>query len=228
MIAAVGLSAGQVRAQSYSEDMSTLSAQQFYEDTQRRIEAATHDGPTYYLTGDYALTPEQEAYLEQRRQDDEKLNALRADPVLMRFVNGYWEYYQSRESAAPGEFCAASYSNLHGIVTLSGVDKSWEGGLLTFTGRAIPKPDTFRKIKATLTQTGDRPATVEIFNPAASEAMKGLGTLIFAVPSMKAAVSGMLNDQAFAVSVDGREVFRMTWKDGDKARNALRQCMRQR
>lgn len=214
-------------AQSYNEMMSEQSAQEFYQDVQRRISASTHDGPTYYLTGDYSLTPEQEQYLEEQRQNDEKLNELRKDPVLMRHVNGYWEQYQTRESAKPGEFCAATYTNLHGSITLNGVDDRWEGGLLTFIGKDIPKPDDFSEITATLTQSGDRPATVRIYNLQASPKMKGLGTLIFAVPSMKAALSGMKEEQEFAVSIGGKEVFRMGWKEGIEARNALRRCIRQ-
>lgn len=225
---AAGFSTSTAHAQSYNETMSALSAQSYYEDVQERISSSTHDGPTYYLTGDYSLTPEQEQYLEEQRQNDEELNALRSDPVLMRHVNGYWEHYQARESAQPGEFCTAAYANLHGLITLSGVDGSWEGGLLTFIGENIPKPDTFREITATLTQTGGRPVTVKIFNAQSSPEMRGLGTLIFAVPSMNAALAGMADEQEFAISIEGQEVFRMSWKDGVEARNQLRDCIRQR
>jgi hypothetical protein len=227
-VVAAGFAAAQASAQSYSESMSELSARGFYDDVERRISASTHDGPTYYLTGDYTLTPEQEKYLEDRRQNDAQLNELRKDPKLMRFVNGYWEHYQAREGAAPGDFCAASYANLHGVITLSGVDKSWKGGLLTFIGKDIPQPDAFREITATLTQNGGRPATVRIYNAQSSPAMMGLGTLIFAVPSMDAALSGMEDIQEFVISIEGREVFRMGWKDGKQARTALQRCMRKR
>ena len=224
----LGFAGQDAQAQSYSESMSELSAQAFYEDVQRRISASTHDGPTYYLQGDYTLTPEQERYLEERRQNDEKLDELRKDPVLMRHVDGYWQQYQAREGALPGEFCAATYTNLHGSITLNGVDKRWEGGLLTFIGEKIPRPDRFREITATLTQDDDPPATVQIYNPAASPKMPGVGTLIFAVPSMKAALSGMEDEQAFVIAIEGQEVFRMSWKDGKQARDALRRCIRQR
>lgn len=215
------------QAQSYRESMSAMAAQEFYGDVQRRISASTHDGPTYYLRGNYTLTPEQERYLEERRQNDEKLNELRKDPVLMRYVNGHWQHYQARASAQPGEFCAATYTNLHGSITLNGVDKSWEGGLLTFIGKNIPKPNQFREITATLTQSGDAPATVRIFNAQASPAMHGHGTLIFAVPSMKAALAGMSEKQDFVITIEGQEVFRMGWKEGKSARDNLQKCMRQ-
>ncbi len=221
-------------AQSYSESMSALSAQAFHQDVQRRISSATHDGPTYYLRGYDAVTPEQKRALEesnrilaQTRQQREELDQLRKDPVLMRYVDGYWQHYQAKSPASPGEFCAATYTNLHGSITLNGVDKSWEGGLLTFIGKDIPKPDRFREISATLTQSGEAPVTVKIFNAQATSAMSGFGTLIFAVPSMKAALAGMSDKQEFAVSIEGKEVFRMGWKDGSGARDTLRSCIRQ-
>lgn len=225
---AIFLSAGvpSAHAQSYNESMSAMAAQAFYGDVQRRISASTHDGPTYYLRGNYTLTPEQERYLEERRQNDNKLNELRKDPILMRYVNGYWEHYQAKSSAAPGEFCAATFTNLHGSITLSGFDKSWGGGLLTFIGKNIPTPNRFSEISATLTQSGGTPATVNIFNAQSNPKMRGFGTLIFAVPSMNAALAGMEEKQEFLISIEGREVFKMSWKEGAAARDALRSCMR--
>ncbi len=223
------------QAQSHSESMSALSAQEFHRDVQRRISASTHDGPTYYLRGYNAVTPEQKRALEESnkslemsRQNREKLDELRQDPMLMRYVNGHWEHYQAKKPAAPGEFCAATYTNLHGSITLNGVDKSWEGGLLTFIGKDIPKPGRFSEISATLTQSGGSPATVKIFNPQSTSAMGGYGTLIFAVPSMNAALAGMSDKQEFAISIEGKEVFRMSWKEGSSARDTLRHCMRRR
>ena len=203
-----------------------MAAQEFYDDVQRRISSSTHDGPTYYLSGDYSLTPEQEQWLKEQKENDERLNELRKDPVLMRLVNGSWDHYQSRESAAPGEHCAASYVNLDGVITLASVDKSWEGGLLLFMGKNIPKPSTFSEIRATLTQSRGKPSTVQIFNAQSSPEMANFGTLIFAVPSMKGALAGMRDTESFAVSIEGKEVFRMSWKDGLAARNALRKCMK--
>ncbi|WP_150127572.1 hypothetical protein [Agrobacterium sp. RAC06] len=217
-----------LQAQSFNEMASESSAQAFYADVQRRISAGIDDGPSYQLSRDYTLTPEQEAQLEQRRQDDETVERLRKDPVFMRYWQGYWDHYQARAEAQPGEFCAATYVNLHGSVTLTGADKSWDGGLLMFVGKDIPRPKAFREISASLTQDDGRPATVRIYNMPASSEMPGVGTLIFAVPSMPAALSGMRNEQRFVIAIDGKEVFRMSWKDGKKASNALRKCIRKR
>lgn len=223
-----GLGAAGASAQSFNEMASEASAQQFYADVQDRISASTRDGPTAYFSQRYEMTPELEAAMELRRQDDETVARLRADPVFMRYYEGYWDHYQAREDAEPGEFCAATYVNLNGSITLTGSDERWDGGLLMFVGRDIPQPEAFREITATLTQNDERPVTVRIYNLPASPAMAEHGTLIFAVPSMADALSGMENEQAFAVSIEGEEVFRMSWKDGREARNTLRNCVRQR
>jgi len=68
-----------------------------------------------------------------------------------------------------------------------------------------------------LRQNNGRPATVNIYNLPASPKMDGYGTLIFAVPSMADALSGMEDEQDFVVSIEGNEVFRMSWKDGGQA-----------
>jgi len=216
------------RAQSFNEMASESSAQQFYADVQDRIRASTHDGPTYYFSQRYEMTPEMEAAMEARNRDDEIISGLKKDPVFMRYWNGYWVHYKAKENAKPGEFCAATFVNLDGSVTLTGFDKTWEGGFLMFVGKNIPQPKEFRVITATLTQNDDPPATVKIFNLPASPEMPGAGTLIFAVPSMARALSGMENTQQFVISIENQEVFRMTWKDGREARNALRRCVRQR
>lgn len=214
-------------AQSFNEMASESSAQHFYADVQRRLSVGVRDGPSYYLSG-YEMTPELEAAIAARDRDHEIMKSLREDPVFMRFWNGYWQHYQAKDNANPGEFCAATFVNLDGSITLTGFDKTWEGGLLMFIGKNIPQPKEFTEITATLTQNDDPPATVKVFNMPASPDMPGVGTLIFAVPSMARALSGMENDQKFVISIENKEVFRMSWKEGKKARDALRKCVRQR
>jgi hypothetical protein len=214
-------------AQSFNEMASESSAQAFYADVQRRISRGIDDGPSYQMSQRYEMTPELEIWIEQRRQDDDTVARLRGDPVFMRYYEGYWDHYQAREDAGPGEFCTATYVNLKGSISLTGGDGRWDGGLLVFVGKDIPRPEAFREITATLTQNDERPATVRIFNMPASPEMADHGTLIFAIPSMADALAGMENEQEFAISIEGKEVFRMSWKDGRDARNTLRRCVRQ-
>jgi len=222
------LCAAPAHAQSFNEMASESSAQQFYADVQDRIRASTHDGPTYYFSQRYEMTPEIEAAIKAQERDEAIVSGLRADPVFMRYWNGFWDHYQAKDAARPGEFCAATFVNLDGSVTLTGWDRSWEGGLLMFVGRDIPRPEQFRQIAATLTQNDDPAATVRIFNPPASAAMPDAGTLIFAVPSMADALAGMEDAQQFVISIENKEVFRMRWQDGREARNSLHRCVRQR
>jgi hypothetical protein len=174
------------------------------------------------------MTLEQQYLLEALRRDQEIIAEPQADPRFERFANGGWDYYQSRQPAAPGEYCAATYLNRDGMITLTGVDQSWGGAMLIFVGEHIPKPETFRTISATLKQTGDPPATVQVHNLAQVPQMHELGTLVFAVPSMDAALSGMTDALEFIIEIEGVEVFRMSWKDGLKARDQLRKCVRRR
>jgi hypothetical protein len=174
------------------------------------------------------MTLEQQYLVQALRRDQEIIAELQADPRFERFANGGWDHYQSRQPAAPGEYCAATYLSRHGMITLTGVDQSWDGAMLIFVGEHIPKPDTFQTISVTLKQTSDPPATVQVHNLARVPQMHELGTLVFAVPSMDAALGGMTDALEFIIEIEGAEVFRMSWKDGLKARDQLRKCVRRR
>ncbi|TDU28518.1 hypothetical protein DFR24_2890 [Panacagrimonas perspica] len=170
------------------------------------------------------LSPEELKELE----DYSKKKQAEEDAKYQRWLNGSWDFFQSREPAEPGEWCTAMYQNRDGIIALSGFDKSWDGALLMFTGEKIPQPRKFREITATLTQTGDAPAKVQVYNYARDPRMHKFGTLVFAVPTMKAALAGMTDELEFAIAIDDKEVFRMAWKEGLKAADELRKCVRKR
>ena len=95
------------------------------------------------------MTFEQKYLAQPLRPDREIIAEMQSDPRFKRFALGGWDY-QSRLPAKPGEYCAATYFNRHGMITLTGVDKSWEGALLIFIGEKIPAPETFSTVTATL------------------------------------------------------------------------------
>lgn len=169
------------------------------------------------------LTLEEANALDAAIREQDARNAAEMD----RWRNGFWEFFQSRAPAEPGEFCAAMFQNADGIITLTGLDDTWDGALLMFTGENVPSPRRFREITATLTQDGDAPASVRVFNYASDPRMNGLGTLVFAVPSMTAALDGITDQQEFAVSIAGDEVFRAGWRDGRSAVEGMRRCLDQ-
>ena len=174
------------------------------------------------------MTLEQQYLIQALRRDQEIIAELQSDPRFERYANGGWDYYQSRQPAGPGEYCAATYLNRDGMITLTGVDKRWDGAMLIFVGENIPKPAALRAVSATLKQTGDPPATVRVHNLALVPQMHELGTLVFAVPTMAAALGGITDTLEFIIEIEGEQVFRMAWKDGLKARDQLRKCLRKR
>ena len=242
-VVAAGLAgAAPALAQDHGERMANIAAEhaqqmndygylasQNYDDEEEEYYSDDEDTGYY---GSYApaapMTLEMQYLMEATRRDLEIISQIQADPRFERYANGGWDYYQSRLPADPGEYCAATYLNRDGMITLTGVDSSWEGGMLIFVGENIPKPETFREISATLTQTGDAPVAVRVYNYELRPAMPEFGTLVFAVPTMEAALAGMSDELEFAISIEGEEVFRMSWKDGRTAREELRKCLRQR
>lgn len=245
LIVAAGLaSAPPAFAQDHGERMATIAAEhaqqmndygytasQNYADDEDEDEYYSDEEDTGYY-GSFAptapMTLEIQYLLQATRRDQEIITQIRTDPRFERYANGGWDYYQSRLPAGPGEYCAATYLNRDGMITLTGVDSSWDGGMLIFVGREIPKPATFREISATLTQTGDAPATVRVYNFELQPETPEFGTLVFAVPTMEAALAGMTDELEFVIRIEDQEVFRMTWQDGQKARDELRKCLRQR
>ncbi|MGV9008942.1 hypothetical protein [Brevundimonas sp.] len=174
------------------------------------------------------LTLEQQYLLQSQQRDQEIMDELRADRRFERYINGGWDFYQARQPAEPGEYCAATYLSRHGIITLTGGDKSWDGGMLMFVGTKIPRPAALQEVTATLSQTGEPPATVRAFVFAANPAIEGFGTIAFAVPSLSDAARGTLDESEFVVHIDGQQVFRMSYKNGSSARDELQKCIRQR
>jgi len=135
------------------------------------------------------LTPEELKKLEDYSREKQAEEEAR----YQRWINGSWDFFQSREPAGPGEYCTAMYQDRNGIIALSGFDKSWDGALLMFTGEKVPKPRKFKEITATLTQTGDAPAKVQVYNYARDPRMGDFGTLVFAVGLLVALLNGALN-----------------------------------
>ena len=244
---AVTFGAPLAHAQGHSERMANIAAehahaQQMYDygrvaaenDANSQNDNYEEEEDTgYYGSYDSAgpgtpITREMQYLIESARRELDEFAAIQADPQYQRYVNGGWDFYQMRSPAEPGEYCAATYLSKDGMITLAGVDSSWNGGMLILVGPNIPKPDAFREITATLTQTDEAPATVRVYNYERKPGMEELGTLIFAVPTMDAALAGMTEELELAISIEGQEVFRMSYKDGLAARDELRKCVDQR
>ena len=189
------------------------------------------DSDTGYYS-DYSppapLTLEQQYLIQAQQRDQEIMDELRADPRFERYVNGGWDFYQARQPAEPGEYCAATYLSRHGMISLTGHDKSWDGGMLLLVGAKIPRPAALQEVTATLSQTGESPITVRAYIFAADPQMEGFGTIAFAVPSLSDAARGTLDESELVVHVDGQQIFRMSYTEGSKVRDELQKCIRRR
>lgn len=152
-----------------------------------------------------------------------KAAELERDPRYQRYLNGGWDYFQDAVDAKPGELCTAFFSKKNGYVSVTTPGGDSPNAYLTFWGPNVPKPALARRVRVTLSQTGDPPQTATAFNylnPATS-----LGAIILAVPTAAALLDNMLDVHRFGVALDGRVVAEVEWTGGHAARDRLRACM---
>jgi len=163
----------------------------------------------------------------------DEIDRMKKDPKMGPIIRGKWDFFQDKIKAAPGEFCAALYMNMAGIVRLSGPGGSYRGALLTFWGPNIPKPNKVRWVKVTLKQTVNNDPgnssvqTVRAYNYTESR-VKGLGAIAFAVPSADVLINNVSDHLDFKLEVDGKEVQAIGMHSGLMAREKLRQCVAKR
>lgn len=151
------------------------------------------------------------------------------DPRYQKMKKGYWQFFQGKPDAKPGEACTAVFWKDSQMISLIGPGGGYRGALLNFvsveskTGFPYPDdPQQVRKLRVSLQQGDGAPATVTAFNrtiaPRADE-------LSFAVPTIDAALATMEDRLRFRIQYEGREVFDLTWHSGHAARDVLRRCV---
>jgi hypothetical protein len=165
-----------------------------------------------------ALAKQPSEAIEKRKKGDPKFKA-----AYERYLSGGWDYLDGHSKAAPGEYCAAFFWKGDGMVRLSGPGGGYEGALMTFWGANIPTPGKSQQIEVTLKQTGEAPQTLQAFN----HKLPGdaFGAIVFAVPTIEAALAGMEDVASFDLSIDGISVAKVEWHGGLAARERLRQCV---
>ena len=204
------------------------AAAQDYED--RHTPPPEDEGPPPRDPMDIQMDAMAGAVLALHSAVSEEIERMRRDPELGPIVRGKWEFFQDTNIAAPGEYCAALYTNIAGFVRLSGPGGDYRGALLTFWGPDIPKPERTRRIRVTLVQVEDNnPATtstqtVQAFNYTESRAHE-LGVIALAVPSADALLSSVTDHLDFRLEIDGQVVQQMGFHSGHMARDRLAQCI---
>lgn len=155
---------------------------------------------------------------------EERLKDPKFREAYERYQAGGWEYFQDHADAPKGQYCAAFFTKGEGMVRLSGPGGDYQGALITFWGPGIPSPDTVKTIKVTLDQADGAPQAVQAFNYKIPG--DAYGAIAFAVPSIEAALEGMLDKQSFELLIKGKSVARVEWHDGLKARKQIEKCLR--
>lgn len=151
------------------------------------------------------------------------------DPRYAKMKKGYWQFFQGKRDAKPGEACVAVFWKGSQMISLIGPGGSYQGALLSFvaveSAQGFPRPDDpkqVRKIRVSLQQGAGSPAVVTAFNrtivPLADE-------IAFAVPTIDAALSTMEDRLNFRISHENKEVFALEWHSGHAARDIMRRCL---
>ena len=167
--------------------------------------------------------------IKAREAIDASKSRAASDPRRQKMAQGYWQFFQARTGARPGEFCTAVFWKGDHMISLSGPGGAYRGAVLGFVAiepkNGFPRPDdaqATRKLQVALTQGDGAPVRLTALN----RTLGGLADEIaFAVPTIDAALAGMEDVQSFRIAHDDRPVFDMAWHSGLAARQVLRQCL---
>jgi hypothetical protein len=154
---------------------------------------------------------------------------IQSDPRRKKIEAGYWQFFQAKADARPGDFCTAVFWRGTQMITLTGPGGAYKGALLAFVAldppSGFPRPDDAKqvaKVKVSLTQGTDAPASVI----ALSRTIGGFSDEIaFVVPSIEGLLAGIREKQAFKIDYEGKQVFALEWHSGLAARDQLARCL---
>lgn len=192
------------------------------------VTAAYADTGAYDPLADIVSTTKKEISVKGTVQ--EKKDEL-ASPKVLKLQKGYWQFFQGKKDAKPGEFCTAIYLQSDKMITIMGPGGEYKGALLGFIAveppaDTFPRPDDekgIQKVSVTLKQGNDSPVTIQAFNrtvvPLTDE-------LTFAVPTIKDALDNMEDKLRFQIDYEGKRVFDLEWHSGHAAREVLKRCLK--
>lgn len=143
------------------------------------------------------------------------------------YKDGYWQFFQGKSNAPKGEYCTALFVREDMLVSIMGPGGAYRGALMMFSSlaenSAFPRALGSSKIKVTLKQGSDAPATVHALNQLFGD--NETPVITFAVPSIEAALSGMEDRLDFHLEYEGKNIGDIEWHSGFKARDELRKCL---
>lgn len=163
------------------------------------------------------------------KQEMEKGNKAFEKSKYGRFYKeGYWQYFQASSEAKKGEYCTAMFSKEGMSISILGPGGDYKGALMMFgslddKNSAFPRSTSSSKVTVTLKQSNDAPATLKAFNYTLGESQNPV--IVFAVPTIEAAMEGMEDKLDFHLQYDGQNIGDIEWHSGNKAREELKKCL---
>lgn len=220
-------------AVAYEDPVGDEIQRRMQEEEQQRINDMVAGQQAWGEGDDYGYA-EPPAYSEEEWQDwaaePEPSDAgpggeLADDPGYRAFLNGEWLY--TPPAKARTEACSILFLRRGVGAMVLATGGANDPAVFAFFSLDVPKPGGFVETRATLSQTDASPATVRVYN-AALPWMSDFGIVFFAVPSVQAALDGMLETQDFRVAMNGQDVAAITWTGGLNARDRLNACVKAR
>lgn len=191
------------------------------------IVSAVAEAASYDPLDDLVSTAKKE--INAQEAIDKSKDRVFNDPRREKMEKGFWQFFQGKRGAKPGEFCTAVYWQKNQMISLSGPGGDYKGALLGFIAvepkPPFPRPDNpkdVQKVKVTLTQGTDAPATITAFNLTVADFSDEIK---FAVPTIDAALAGMEDTLNFRIDYEGSKIFELEWHSGLTARDMLKKCL---
>ncbi len=191
------------------------------------VAAVVAEAGSYDPLEDLVSTAKKEINAKEaiEQSKDRVLNNPRAE----KLKKGFWQFFQGQSGSKPGEFCTGVYWQMGRMISISGPGGDYRGALLGFVAvepkPPFPRPDNpkdIQKVKVTLKQGSDAPATITAFN----RTVAGFADEIqFAVPTIDAALAGMEDKLNFRIDYEGSNIFELEWHSGLAAREMLKKCL---
>lgn len=164
---------------------------------------------------------------EEARKLNESMKQLEKEKEEKRKVlaKGIWDV--DSKPTPEGNLCAAVFSRYKldegGIVTIMGFQSPKPDAWLIFQGVGLPKSKNVTKMKVTLQQDNEPAQDLQVFN---YRETRDVGTIMFAVPGLKALLNGMSDTQRFRLSDNGKVLLDIQWHSAAPVIEKLKQCAR--
>ncbi len=142
------------------------------------------------------------------------------DPRYKGYNEGEWFF----DEPTSGESCSATFMRRGVAITLLGPSRQLPGTFLIFFGPDLPVSAVLSKVWVTLSQTGEKHATVEAFN-STFPIIDNYGAVVFQVPAVDAALNGIENVHKFDIAIRDKKVAEIEWSGGHAARDRLKRCI---